>query len=70
METTLFRELEGTQTEGAPVIFDDQYISTGGQFYEILMGHDRMIIDIRPEAYSSLGLHKILCCHLMTSEVG
>ncbi len=29
-------------------IFDDQYISTGGQMIELMIGHDRMCLDIRP----------------------
>jgi len=44
------------------VIFDDQYISTGGQFYELVMGHDRFNADLRPIFYR---IQKIdgLCCH-------
>ena len=30
--------------------FEDQYLSTGGQFYELMAGHDRFIADIRPLA--------------------
>jgi len=29
------------------LIFEDQYISTGGQMYEMLMGHDRFTADLR-----------------------
>ncbi len=46
-----------------PVIFDDQYISTGGQLYEILAGHDRFIGDLRPLAFAKLGLSSGLVCH-------
>jgi len=45
------------------IIFEDQYISTGGQFYEVLTGHDRMIADIRPLVFAKLGLNSALCCH-------
>jgi hypothetical protein len=39
----------GTQPVGAsPLVFDDQYISTGGQFYEMLAGRDRFLADLRP----------------------
>jgi hypothetical protein len=31
-----------------PLVFDDEYISTGGQLYEILVGHDRFLADLRP----------------------
>lgn len=27
--------------------FEDQYISTGGQLYELMMGHDRFVADLR-----------------------
>jgi hypothetical protein len=45
------------------VLFEDQYISTGGQFCELLLGHDRMIADIRPLVFRKLGLASALCCH-------
>jgi len=46
--------------------FEDQYLSTGGQFYELMAGHDRFIADIRPLLHSvraSRGLPTGLCCH-------
>jgi fructose-1,6-bisphosphatase/inositol monophosphatase family enzyme len=45
------------------VVFEDQYISTGGQFSELLSGHDRMIADIRPLVFKKLGIGSALCCH-------
>jgi len=45
------------------IVFEDQYISTGGQFSELLLGHDRMIADIRPLVFKKLGLSAALCCH-------
>jgi fructose-1,6-bisphosphatase/inositol monophosphatase family enzyme len=45
------------------VLFEDQYISTGGQFCELLSGHDRMIADIRPLVFKKLGITSALCCH-------
>ncbi len=41
--------INGPPDPAQPLLFDDQYISTGGQLYEILMGHDRFVIDIRPD---------------------
>lgn len=60
-----------TAVEGAPVpgkaaCFEDQYISTGGQLYELMMGHDRFIADVRPTLIPLLtrrGLPRPLCCH-------
>jgi fructose-1,6-bisphosphatase/inositol monophosphatase family enzyme len=46
-----------------PDIFDDQYLSTGGQLYELLMGHDRFIADLRPLAFAALKLGAPLACH-------
>lgn len=47
----------------SPHIFDDQYLSSGGQLYELLMGHDRFIADLRPLAFAKLGLDAALACH-------
>lgn len=44
-------------------IFDDAYISTGGQLAEILAGHDRMVGDLRPLVFRKLGLQDELACH-------
>ncbi len=44
-------------------LFDDQYISTGGQFYELIVGHDRFIADLRPAFYAQAGKAPGLCCH-------
>jgi hypothetical protein len=46
-----------------PMIFDDQYISSGGQIYELIMGHDRMIVDVRGYVLPKLGYPEALCCH-------
>jgi fructose-1,6-bisphosphatase/inositol monophosphatase family enzyme len=47
----------------SPHIFDDQYLSTGGQLYELALGHDRFIADLRPLAFAKLGLDAALTCH-------
>lgn len=44
-------------------VFDDQYISTGGQFYELIVGHDRFNADLRPAFYRMQGQPEGLCCH-------
>lgn len=63
IEEAIWDELVGLGESAAPTIFDDQYISTGGQFYEMLMGHDRLIADIRPLIYARLDLDSTLVCH-------
>jgi hypothetical protein len=44
-------------------VFDDQYIATGGQLYELLVGHDRFLADLRPVFFEALGLPPKLTCH-------
>lgn len=63
MEEELWDELYGLGSTASPLVFDDQYISTGGQVYELLAGHDRMIADLRPLALEKLGFHNSLVCH-------
>ena len=45
------------------LVFEDQYISTGGQFYEAIVGHDRFNADLRPYFYRIQGQPEGLCCH-------
>lgn len=45
------------------IIFEDQYISTGGQFYELIVGHDRFNADLRPLFYRIKGQTDGLCAH-------
>ncbi|WP_438481146.1 inositol monophosphatase [Oleiharenicola lentus] len=49
--------------DAGEAVFDDQYPSTGGQLYELLVGHDRFIADVRPWAFGKLGLPAALTCH-------
>jgi fructose-1,6-bisphosphatase/inositol monophosphatase family enzyme len=44
-------------------IFDDQYLSTGGQLHELLAGRDRFSADLRPIAFAALQLKLSLACH-------
>ena len=46
-----------------PLVFDDQYMTTGGQLYELLVGHDRFLADLRPVFFAALGLPPKLVCH-------
>jgi fructose-1,6-bisphosphatase/inositol monophosphatase family enzyme len=38
----------GPSQQGRARSFEDQYISSGGQLYELMIGHDRWIADLRP----------------------
>ena len=46
-----------------PLVFDDQYMTTGGQLYELMVGHDRFTADLRPVFFKKLGLPPKLVCH-------
>ncbi len=71
VEEQLWERLYGQPDHGkpeanggsSPLVFNDQYISSGGQFYEILAGHDRFIADLRPEAFRKLDILSNLACH-------
>ena len=63
LEERLWAELHGADPGRTPLVFDDQYISTGGQLYELAVGHDRMQGDFRPLAYAKLGFRSSLTCH-------
>lgn len=77
IEERLWDELYGLGSTTSPMVFDDQYITTGGQVYELLCGHDRMIGDLRPLVLKKLGFVSSLVCHpydicteLLLSEAG
>jgi fructose-1,6-bisphosphatase/inositol monophosphatase family enzyme len=59
----LARHLIGAHDVTRATVFDDQYISTGGQFYELIVGHDRFNADLRPAFYRINGQPEGLCCH-------
>lgn len=59
-------QLLGPVQRGRALAFEDQYISSGGQLYELIVGHDRWIADLRPLIEPMLqqqGLSLGLCCH-------
>jgi fructose-1,6-bisphosphatase/inositol monophosphatase family enzyme len=56
-------ELIGRASSTHAQLFDDQYIATGGQWYELIAGHDRFTCDLRPEFYRMAGMPPGLCCH-------
>jgi hypothetical protein len=56
----------GPGQPGRAQSFEDQYISSGGQLYELSMGRDRWVADLRPLLAPSLraaGRPAALCCH-------
>ena len=66
IDEEVVREVLGTPAEGKALCFEDQYISTGGQLYELCVGHDRFVADLRPvlaPLHAERGLPRPLCCH-------
>ena len=57
------RKLIGPADVTRATVFEDQYISTGGQFYELIVGHDRFNADLRPLFYKIQKQPEGLCCH-------
>ncbi|MBS1786681.1 MAG: hypothetical protein JST85_03115 [Acidobacteria bacterium] len=51
MEEELAQELIGGLEQSKTAMFDEQYLSTGGQLYELLTGRDRMLVDVRGLLY-------------------
>ena len=66
IDDEIVAEVLGPAAAGKALCFEDQYLSTGGQLYELMAGHDRFIADIRPvltPILASRGLPRPLCCH-------
>lgn len=66
IDEEIVRGALGPVEPGKAHCFEDQYLASGGQLYELMMGHDRFVADLRPliEAVlnrrgSALGI----CCH-------
>ncbi len=56
IEEELLAELGLLNSQNPISVFDDQYVSTGGQFYELTMGHDRFSGDFRAHLMHASGL--------------
>jgi hypothetical protein len=80
IDEEIVRGALGEVQPGKAHCFEDQYLSTGGQLYELIAGHDRFIADLRPLMELLLnrrGLAFGICCHpydicteLIAREVG
>lgn len=63
LEERLWAELYARGSHAGPLVFEDQYICTGGQIHELVAGHDRFLADLRPLAFRKLRLKSALVCH-------
>ena len=62
IDDRLTERLLGPMPPGRALSFEDQYISSGGQLFELMMGHDRWCADLRPLVWAKKGARG-LCCH-------
>ncbi len=66
IDEAVIRRVLGNPPPGKAVCFEDQYISTGGQLYELIAGHDRFVADLRPlldQWLARQGRSQGICCH-------
>jgi fructose-1,6-bisphosphatase/inositol monophosphatase family enzyme len=66
LEAELFRRLQAAH------VFDDEYLSSGGQLHEIITGRDRFVADLRPlVAPGALACHPYdVCTAMLLEEAG
>lgn len=66
IDDALIRRLLGPPRAGKAQCFEDQYISSAGQLYELIAGHDRFVADLRPlidRKLAGSGEAIGICCH-------
>jgi fructose-1,6-bisphosphatase/inositol monophosphatase family enzyme len=66
IDEEIVQEALGPVRPGKAHCFEDQYISSGGQLYEMMAGHDRFVADLRPlmeRVLAEQGLVLGICCH-------
>ncbi len=66
IDEEIVQEALGPVQAGKAHCFEDQYICTGGQLYELMAGHDRFVADIRPLLEKILARRDLalgICCH-------
>ncbi len=66
IDEEIVRGALGPVQPGKAHCFEDQYVCTGGQLYELMAGHDRFVADLRPLMEPFLarrGLALGICCH-------
>jgi fructose-1,6-bisphosphatase/inositol monophosphatase family enzyme len=66
IDEEIVRGALGPVEPGKAHCFEDQYLSSGGQLYELLMGHDRFVADLRPLVETIInrrGERLGICCH-------
>jgi hypothetical protein len=76
VDDAVYERLLGAPRPGQAQAFEDQYICSGGQLYELITGHDRWIADLRPLLRRHGVAHGLcahpydLCTELVAREAG
>lgn len=66
IDEAVVRAVLGPPQPGKAQCFEDQYICTAGQLYELIAGHDRFVADLRPlldRHMAARGEALGICCH-------
>ena len=66
IDEEIVRGALGDVEPGKAHCFEDQYLSSGGQLYELMSGHDRFVADLRPlmePLMQRRGFALGICCH-------
>jgi hypothetical protein len=66
IDDAVIKAVLGPPQRGKAHCFEDQYICTGGQLYELIAGHDRFVADLRPlmdRWLAARGQEMGICCH-------
>lgn len=66
IDDAICRHALGPIQPGKAQCFEDQYICSGGQLYEVIIGHDRFVADLRPlmePLLAKRGIQLGICCH-------
>ena len=66
IDEAVIRATLGPPQVGKAQCFEDQYISSAGQLYELISGHDRFVADLRPlldRHLAARGEALGICCH-------
>jgi fructose-1,6-bisphosphatase/inositol monophosphatase family enzyme len=80
IDEEVVRAVVGPPPAGRALCFEDQYASSGGQLYELMVGHDRFNADLRPLMFellarrgepAGLACHPYdICTQLIATEAG
>ena len=66
IDEEIIKSTLGKPRGGKAQCFEDQYICTAGQLYELMIGHNRFVADLRPLMFKVMqerGFDLSICCH-------